>query len=198
MDRSATSRQGTSIGAYQAKRDFTTTSEPPPGHGKHAGGSPMFVVQKHRAHRAGLHWDFRLEHDGVLWSWAVRRGPSMDPADKRLAAHVEDHPIDYAEFQGHIPEGQYGAGDVETWDRGTWEPVTDPDAGLRDGELKFRLHGTRLNGGFVLVRLRPRSNRQSEQDNWLLIKEHDRFVQAGGDADVLEAAAPTLKTPAKR
>ncbi|MFL5253490.1 MAG: DNA ligase D [Rhodopila sp.] len=198
MARSEAARQGTSISAYRAKRDFGATPEPPPGDNHARASAPIFVVQKHRAHRAGLHWDFRLEHGGVLWSWAVRRGPSMDPADKRLAAHVEDHPIDYAGFQGHIPEGQYGAGDVETWDRGTWEPVTDPDAGLRDGELKFRLQGTRLNGGFVLVRLRPRSNRQSEQDNWLLIKEHDRFVQAGGDADVLEAAAPTLKTPAKR
>ena len=159
----------TSIAAYRAKRNFQVTEEPPPAAVAARETAPIFVVQKHRAHRAGLHWDFRLEHGGVLWSWAVRRGPSMDPADKRLAAHVEDHPVDYADFQGHIPDGQYGAGDVETWDRGTWEPVTDPDEGLRDGEIKFRLQGTRLNGGFVLVRLRPRSNRRSEQDNWLLI-----------------------------
>ena len=101
--------------------------------------APIFVVQKHQAHRAGLHWDFRLEHNGVLWSWAVRKGPSLDPADKRIAVHVEDHPLDYAGFQGTIPDGQYGAGTVETWDRGTWEPLIDPDEGLRDGEIKFVL-----------------------------------------------------------
>ena len=96
-------------------------------------------MQKHAARR--LHWDFRLEHDGVLWSWAVPKGPSLDPADKRLAVHVEDHPLDYADFQGRIPEGEYGAGTVETWDRGTWQPLGDPDEGMRRGELKFALHG---------------------------------------------------------
>ena len=102
----------TSIRTYRAKRDFSVTSEPPPGSstGK---GAPIFVVQKHAAHRAGLHWDFRLEHGGVLWSWAVRKGPSLDPSVKRIAAHVEDHPLDYADFQGTIPDGQYGAGTVE-------------------------------------------------------------------------------------
>ncbi|MBS0638828.1 MAG: DNA ligase D [Proteobacteria bacterium] len=179
------------MAAYQAKRDFTATPEPPPpAQHSDAATAPLFVVQKHVAHRAGLHWDFRLEHDGVLWSWAVRRGPSMDPADKRLAAHVEDHPIDYAGFEGNIPDGHYGAGDVTLWDRGTWTPQADPRAGLRAGEIKFTLHGGRLNGGFVLVRLRPRSNRSSEQDNWLLIKERDRYAQPGADAGVLEAKAP--------
>ena len=133
----------------------------------------MFVVQKHQAHRAGLHWDFRLEHDGVLWSWAVRKGPSLDPADKRIAVHVEDHPLDYADFQGTIPDGQYGAGTVETWDRGTWEPLDDPEAGMREGELKFVLHGKRLHGRFTLVRLKPRPEQRGRQDNWLLIKGHD-------------------------
>ena len=95
----------------------------------------------------------------MLWSWAVRKGPSLDPADKHIAAHVEDHPIDYADFQGTIPDGQYGAGTVETWDRGTWEPVNDPDQGMRKGELTFILHGKRLNGRFHLVRLKPRPGR---------------------------------------
>ena len=118
--------------------------------------APIFVVQKHQAHRAGLHWDFRLEHDGVLWSWAVRKGPSLDPADKRIAVHVEDHPLDYADFEGSIPDGQYGAGNVELWDRGTWQPLDDPEAGMRKGELEFVLDGKRLHGRFTLVRLKPR------------------------------------------
>ncbi len=192
--------RGTSISDYQAKRDFNTTSEPPAETAPRPGqsGAPIFVVQKHRAKRAGLHWDFRLEHNGVLWSWAVRRGPSMDPADKRLAAHVEDHPLDYADFQGSIPDGQYGAGEVETWDRGTWTPVTDPDEGLRDGEIKFHLDGKRLNGGFVLVRLRPKPNQRGHQDNWLLIKERDGSVRTGGDAEMLEAASAAPKPMPRR
>ncbi|MDQ2804288.1 MAG: ATP-dependent DNA ligase, partial [Pseudomonadota bacterium] len=102
-------------------------------------GARIFVVQKHSARRAGLHWDFRLEYDGVLWSWAVRKGPSLDPAEKRVAVHVEDHPLDYAGFQGSIPEGQYGAGSVETWDRGTWDLLGDPATGMGKGELTFVL-----------------------------------------------------------
>jgi bifunctional non-homologous end joining protein LigD len=154
------------------------------------GEAPIFVVQKHQAHRAGLHWDFRLEHGGVLWSWAVRKGPSLDPADKRIAVHVEDHPLEYAGFQGDIPQGEYGAGSVETWDRGTWEPIGDPEEGMRKGDLKFVLHGTRLNGAFVLVRMRPRPNQRSRQDNWLLIKKHDEEERAGADASSLEQAMP--------
>jgi bifunctional non-homologous end joining protein LigD len=115
----ATSRRDTSIQTYRTKRDFTTSPEPAPiaGTAAPAGNkddAPIFVVQKHRAHRAGLHWDFRLEHNNVLWSWAVRKGPSLDPKDKRIAVHVEDHPLEYADFQGTIPDGQYGAGTVET------------------------------------------------------------------------------------
>ena len=142
----------TSIRTYRAKRNFAVTDEPPPAPERSGGrdGAPIFVVQKHAAHRAGLHWDFRLEHNGVLWSWAVRKGPSLDPKDKRIAAHVEDHPLDYAGFQGTIPDGQYGAGTVETWDRGTWEPLADPDAGMAKGDLTFVLRGSRLNGRFHL------------------------------------------------
>jgi bifunctional non-homologous end joining protein LigD len=136
-----------------------------------------FVVQKHAARR--LHWDFRLEHDGALWSWAVPKGPSLDPSDKRLAVRVEDHPLEYATFEGSIPEGNYGAGTVEIWDRGEWTPQGDPDAAIRDGELKFHLAGSRLKGGFVLVRLRQRGREKGEK--WLLIKEHDADERSGAD-----------------
>ena len=157
----------------------------------------MFVVQKHQAHRAGLHWDFRLEHDGVLWSWAVPKGPSLDPADKRIAVHVEDHPLDYANFEGSIPTGQYGGGSVELWDRGTWQPLDDPDAGMRKGELKFVLDGSRLHGRFTLVRLKPRPNQRGRQENWLLIKGHDDDERAGADASSLEHDAPRTKAIAQ-
>lgn len=181
-------KQAHSIETYQARRDFSVTAEPAPASGTSRGTAkaPIFVVQKHQAHRAGLHYDFRLEHSGVLWSWAVRKGPSLDPSDKRIAVHVEDHPLDYAAFQGAIPEGQYGAGTVETWDRGTWQPLIDPDAGLRDGEIKFVLDGSRLHGKFTLVRLKPKPNQRNRQDNWLLIKGHDAEERAGADAKALE------------
>ncbi len=196
MARTGTGRD-TSIRTYRAKRNFGVTSEPAPESRARPAGAPMFVVQKHAAHRAGLHWDFRLEHGGVLWSWAVRKGPSLDPADKRIAVHVEDHPLDYADFQGTIPDGQYGAGKVETWDRGTWEPLDDPEAGMRKGELKFVLHGNRLNGRFTLVRLKSRPGQRSRQDNWLLIKGHDEAERAGADATAIEQAAPPPKRTAK-
>ncbi len=189
----------TTIETYKQRRDFTVTSEPPARAAKPGKDAPIFVVQKHAARR--LHWDFRLEHDGVLWSWAVPKGPSLDPHDKRLAVHVENHPLDYADFQGAIPAGEYGAGTVETWDRGTWQPLGDPAADMRRGEIKFVLAGSRLNGGFVLVRLKPRPNERGE--NWLLIKEHDADEREGADAAALEARplkaarkAPA-KTPAK-
>jgi bifunctional non-homologous end joining protein LigD len=198
--RDATSQDFT-IEAYRAKRDFTGTSEPTPGKGGQGQGAqstmraPVFVVQKHKARRAGLHWDFRLEHNDVLWSWAVRKGPSLDPADKRIAVHVEDHPLDYADFEGTIPDGNYGAGTVETWDRGTWEPLIDPDQGLRDGEIKFVLSGKRLHGKFTLVRLKPKPEQRSRQDNWLLIKGHDADERPGANAEALEAAIPAPEKP---
>ncbi|MGD0102516.1 MAG: DNA ligase D [Rhodopila sp.] len=197
MARSAASQRDTSIRTYRTKRDFTATTEPAPAANqatRHQ-NDPIFVVQKHRAHRAGLHWDFRLEHNDVLWSWAVRKGPSLDPADKRIAVHVEDHPLDYADFRGTIPDGQYGAGTVETWDRGTWKPLIDPDAGLRDGEIKFVLSGKRLNGKFTLVRLKPKPNQRGKQDNWLLIKGHDGEEREGADAEAIEAA---VEPPAQK
>ena len=187
----------TSIATYRDKRDFSVTAEPAPAAPiLPAPGAPIFVVQKHAAHRAGLHWDFRLEHGGVLWSWAVAKGPSLDPKDRRLAIHVEDHPLDYAGFQGRIPDGQYGAGTVDTWDRGTWEPLADPAAGMRDGELKFILHGQRLTGRFTLLRLKPRG--RSRQEGWFLIKGHDAAERDGADAAALEAAVPALRLPAAK
>ncbi len=117
-----------------------------------------------------------------------RKGPSLDPKDKRIAAHVEDHPLDYADFQGAIPDGQYGAGTVETWDRGTWEPLGDPEAGMQKGELTFVLHGTRLNGRFHLVRMKPKPRQRG--DNWLLFKGHDEAERPGADAAVIEQDIP--------
>jgi bifunctional non-homologous end joining protein LigD len=183
----------TSIATYKAKRDFTVTREPAPGAASST-DAPVFVVQKHDATR--LHYDFRLEHGGVLWSWAVPRGPSLDPKDKRLAVHVEDHPLDYAGFEGTIPEGQYGAGTVEIWDRGTWAPVgSDPAADLARGEMKFTLEGSRLHGRFVLIRLKPRPKERAE--NWLLIKEHDEHESAGTGVDQMseQPLAPVQSMP---
>ncbi|HEY2618110.1 MAG TPA: DNA ligase D [Acetobacteraceae bacterium] len=188
MPRTSTVRD-TSIRTYRAKRDFAITREPAPAAPKNKHTAPIFVVQKHLAHRAGLHWDFRLEHGGVLWSWAVRKGPSLDPADRRMAAHVEDHPLEYADFEGTIADGQYGAGTVELWDRGTWQPLDDPEAGMREGELRFVLDGKRLHGRFTLVRLKPRPGARGRQDNWLLIKGHDEAEREGADAPTIERQA---------
>ena len=159
--------------AYRDKRRFDETPEPE-GVAQESGERLSFVVQKHAATR--LHWDFRLEWGGVLWSWAVTRGPSDDPGEKRLAVRTEDHPLDYAGFEGTIPKGNYGAGTVMLWDRGTWEPLHDPDEGLRQGKLHFLLHGARMTGGWTLVRLRGRKGtrgREEARENWLLIKERD-------------------------
>ncbi len=160
---------------YQAKRDFAKTAEPSGVKAKRtAKGKPLrFVVQKHDATR--LHYDFRLELDGVLKSWAITKGPSTNPADKRLAVRVEDHPLDYGDFEGTIPEGEYGGGTVMLWDEGTWEPVGDPHEGLDDGDLKFRLNGKRMKGEWVLVHMKGRDNktRNGTRENWLLIKHRD-------------------------
>lgn len=157
---------------YRQKRDFTKTAEPPPKRAKSAGGD-SFVIQKHAATR--LHYDFRLELDGVLKSWAVTRGPSYNPRDKRLAVQTEDHPLDYGGFEGTIPEGEYGAGSVIIWDNGRWEPHGDPHDGLAKGNLKFMLYGQRLHGSWALVRMKPDKPGQ-KRENWLLIKERDEFA----------------------
>jgi len=161
---------------YKTKRDFKRTPEPSPKRKKAAGSS--FVIQKHAARRT--HYDFRLEHDGVLKSWAVTKGPSVDPAEKRLAVRTEDHPVEYGGFEGVIPKGEYGAGPVMIWDNGTWEPIGDPDEGLAKGSLKFRLHGDRLKGDYVLVRMQPRKGERG-RENWLLIKRHDDYAREGNE-----------------
>jgi bifunctional non-homologous end joining protein LigD len=162
---------------YREKRDFTKTAEPS-GSKRPArqARALRFVVQKHDATR--LHYDFRLELDGVLKSWAVTRGPSANPADKRLAVRVEDHPLDYGSFEGTIPEGQYGGGTVMLWDEGTWEPIGDPHQGLADGDLKFRLSGKRMKGEWVLVHMhgRDQGTRHGPRENWLLIKHRDAYA----------------------
>jgi bifunctional non-homologous end joining protein LigD len=165
---------------YHAKRDFSHTPEPDGGTPS-AAGTLSFVVQKH--HARALHYDFRLELDGVLMSWAVPKGPSLDPHDKRLAMHVEDHPLDYGGFEGTIPAGEYGAGSVIVWDRGTWEPLGDPHAGMAKGDFKFTLHGEKLRGLWVLVRLKPRPGERRE--SWLLIKEKDEFVRPAESYNLL-------------
>lgn len=195
MPSRAPATRDTSIVTYRAKRDFGATPEPAPGTAARLGKALRFVVQKHDARR--LHWDFRLEHEGVLWSWAVPKGPSLDPHDKRLAVRVEDHPLDYANFHGSIPEGHYGAGTVAIWDSGSWVPLGDAAADLAKGELKFTVQGARLSGGFVLVRLKRRPG--DKADNWLLIKEHDEAERTGADAGMLEEkpAPKGAKVPRK-
>lgn len=170
---------------YRAKRDFTLTKEPKGAAARKTAAAAQggaFVVHKHAARR--LHYDLRLEHDGVLWSWAVTRGPSLDPDEKRLAVHVEDHPLEYGSFEGTIPEGQYGAGSVIVWDEGRWVPEGDPAFGMQKGHLSFMLEGHKLAGQWHLVRLKPR--RGEKRDNWLLIKVDD--AAARQDGDILESA----------
>jgi bifunctional non-homologous end joining protein LigD len=174
------------LATYRAKRDFSKTVEPSGETPASSSNRLRYVIQKHAASR--LHYDFRLELDGVLKSWAVTRGPSLDPHDKRLAVEVEDHPLDYGDFEGTIPKGQYGGGTVQLWDRGYWTPEEDsaaPQAALKDGNLKFRLDGARLHGSWVLVRMKH--NRSGgTRNNWLLIKHRDEFARAG-DSDSLLA-----------
>jgi len=167
---------------YHAKRDFTHTPEPA-GEvvGERVAPTLRYVVQKHAA--TALHYDFRLELDGVLLSWAIPKGPSLDTHDKRLAVHVEDHPLDYGDFEGGIPKGEYGGGTVMVWDTGTWEPHGDPHEGLARGDFKFTLHGAKLHGLWVLVHMKPRPGEKRE--NWLLIKERDEFVRPRDEYDVL-------------
>jgi bifunctional non-homologous end joining protein LigD len=180
---------------YKRKRRFESTPEPPPKVGSKAGH--RFVVQKHDATR--LHYDFRLEMEGVLKSWAVPKGPSLDPADKRLAMQVEDHPVSYFDFEGIIPEGNYGAGTVMVWDVGTWQPLSpvavegkyvpgteaEAVAMLAKGDLKFRLDGKKLKGDFALVKMKGRRP-GSKGNEWLLIKKHDQYVVEGYDIDAYD------------
>jgi len=190
---------------YGSKRDFARTPEPQPRPASSATGN-LFVVHKHAAR--SLHYDLRLEMGGVLKSWAVPKGPSLDPTQKRLAVQVEDHPLDYADFEGTIPEGQYGGGTVMVWDRGQWFPETDaapPPPGepaellttaeqaLQAGRLRFRLEGQKLRGGWALVRLRDRPGEQAGK-NWLLIKERDEAAAGGSAAEITARAPNSVKT----
>jgi bifunctional non-homologous end joining protein LigD len=168
-----------SLDVYRKKRDFRITPEPRGRRARQTGR--RYVIQKHAARR--LHYDLRLELDGVMKSWAVTRGPSLDPSEKRLAIHVEDHPIDYNKFEGTIPQG-YGAGTVMIWDRGRWHPEGDPRRALKEGRLTFSLDGEKLKGRWHLVRIRPRANER--QEPWLLIKAQDEAARRDGAHDVLE------------
>ena len=191
---------------YKRKRRFSDTPEPPPKVEKNKGH--RFVVQRHRATR--LHYDFRLEMEGVLKSWAVPKGPSLDPADKRLSMQVEDHPVSYFDFEGIIPEGNYGAGTVMVWDVGTWEPLspevvngkylpgTEAEAAgmIKKGDLKFRLHGKRLNGDFALIHMKARRP-GSKGTEWLMIKKHDDHVVEPFDIDRYDTSMLSGKTMAQ-
>ncbi len=179
-------RTQSKLKTYRAKRDFSKTAEP-------SGDNPItpskrmrFVVQKHAASR--LHYDFRLELGGVFKSWAVTRGPSLNPKDKRLAVETEDHPLDYGDFEGTIPKGEYGGGTVMLWDRGYWLPIDTEDAekAPANGELKFVLSGEKLEGGFVLVRMKRREG--EKRDNWLLIKHRDAYAMENDSEALLENA----------
>jgi bifunctional non-homologous end joining protein LigD len=188
---------------YKRKRRFEDTPEPPPKVEKKS--RHRFVVQRHRATR--LHYDFRLEMDGVLKSWAVPKGPSLDPADKRLAMQVEDHPVSYFDFEGIIPRDNYGAGTVMVWDVGTWEPLSpeqvngryvagtdaEADAMLKKGDLKFRLKGKRLNGDFALVHMKSRRP-GTKGTEWLMIKKHDEYETSGFDIDKYDTSVLSHKT----
>lgn len=178
-----------SLAKYRKKRDFGKTPEP---RGRTAQSHQQleYFIQKHDARR--LHYDFRLELAGKLLSWAVPKGPSLDPADKRLAVHVEDHPLEYGTFEGVIPPKQYGAGTVLLWDRGIWTPEGDPAKGYRQGRLKFHLEGKKLSGGWNLVRMGPPKN---DKENWLLIKERDAAARRGAAADITARAPESVAKP---
>ena len=182
------------LARYRSMRDFSVTAEPS-GKGKSKRAKTLpFCVQKHAA--SHLHYDFRLGWNGVLKSWACAKGPSYNVKDRRLAVQVEDHPIDYGGFEGIIPQGQYGGGTVMLWDQGTWEPQAeypDVDAGLRDGHLKFVLHGTKLKGKWALIRMKPHSAKETKP-NWLLIKEHDELERGPDDEPVTEAETKSVVT----
>jgi len=177
-----------SLTEYKKKRKFDKTPEPGPTRKRTKTGK-MFVIQKHRASQ--LHYDFRLEADGVLKSWAVPKGPSLDPTVRRLAMQVEDHPVDYAKFEGVIPEGEYGGGTVMVWDYGTYEPENagDVSEALRKGELKFKLNGEKLKGSWVLVRTRDRQ--------WLLIKHRDYYTTEEDVTDIAPVSILSRRTLAE-
>ena len=168
------------LSKYRSKRDFSKTAEPSGESAVAPSARRRFVIQKHDA--SHLHFDLRLELDGVFKSWALPRGPSLDPKEKRLAVEVEDHPLEYGDFEGTIPKGEYGGGTVMLWDRGYWTPEGDksPEEELKSGNLKFRLDGERLHGSWALVRMK-RDRNGGKRTNWLLIKHRDEFAREGSD-----------------
>ncbi|WP_228896217.1 DNA ligase D [Pseudoduganella aquatica] len=176
-----------SLKTYKAKRNFDVTPEPAEG-GEEGGENLSFVIQKHWASR--LHYDFRLELDGAMKSWAVPKGPSYDTHDKRMAVHVEDHPISYNSFEGTIPEKQYGAGKVIIWDKGTWHPLVDPHKGYKAGSLKFELRGHKMHGRWALVRMKGRGEKQ---EAWLLIKEKDEYARPAAEFSVVDEMPDSVK-----
>jgi bifunctional non-homologous end joining protein LigD len=184
------------IEEYWKKRDFSATPEPADRARRRSNGESIFVLQKHDASR--LHYDFRLEINGVLASWAVPKGPSMNPRDKRLAVRTEDHPTDYADFEGVIPEGQYGAGTVMVWDRGMYEAEGELSAAqqLARGKIKVVLHGKKLRGGFVLLKPGGRFAGWGRKKNWLLIKHRDEFADPSWRIDdpALDRSVSTGRT----
>src|SRR5450432_386848 len=188
----ANARVDTGLARYHAKRDFKKTPEPRGQVVRRAGKALSYLIQKHAA--SHLHYDFRLELNGVLLSWAVPKGPSLDPADKRLAMHVEDHPLEYAGFEGTIPAKQYGGGTVMLWDRGIWIPTGDPVEAYRAGQLKFELAGEKLRGGWALVRTHGSKFGGDGKKAWLLIKEKDAFAKRGVDAKIVEAQPDSVSS----
>src|SRR3954469_355584 len=171
------------LSTYRKKRDFDKTAEPSGDANGATGERPRFVIQKHDATR--LHYDLRLEYGGVFKSWAVTKGPSLDPHERRLAVEVEDHPLGYGDFEGTIPKGQYGGGSVMLWDRGYWTPEDRTvEEGLRKGHLSFRLDGERLKGGWSLVRM-DRDRTGGKRTNWLLIKHEDETAHVGDEDSLL-------------
>mgnify|MGYP005823722013 FL=1 len=185
-----TSAQG-KLSTYEAKRDFRKTGEPEGKIRKSGKSDLIFSVQKHDA--STLHYDLRLEWDGVLLSWAITRGPSIVPDEKRLAVRTEDHPVDYAGFEGIIPKDQYGGGTVMLWDRGTWQPDDDPDNSLENGKLDFTIRGERMKGNWSLIRMRKKDEEKGKREDWLLVKQRDRH--AGRKRDRLVTANPnSVKT----
>jgi bifunctional non-homologous end joining protein LigD len=179
-----------SLKEYARKRDFEQTPEPEPEEAGPAEGAPHFYVQRHDATR--LHYDFRLEIDGTLKSWAIPKGPTLDPAPKRLAAMVEDHPLEYGDFEGNIPKGQYGGGSVMLWDRGTFELLGDVNAlkQIERGDLKFRLSGEKLQGEFAIVLMKGRG----KGNEWLLLKKRDAFAKPGWDVEEYAYSVKTGRT----
>ncbi len=188
----STSPARAALAEYRKKRDFARTPEPEGGSAGGGRGDRTFVIQKHAATR--LHYDFRLELEGALKSWAVPKGPSLDPLERRLAMHVEDHPIEYGAFEGIIPKGEYGGGTVLLWDRGTWEPEEDPHKGYHAGSLKFTLHGEKLKGSWALVRINDKRQTRDAGKSWLLIKDRDAEARPAKEVSIVEARPESVAT----